>query len=64
MVGHVGRTNVELKIRAKVFKVVIIGKFCEGQRERKRQTDRQTDRQREGERERKKRECVSRKKRR
>ena len=25
LIGHVGRTNMELKIRAKIFKVVIVG---------------------------------------
>ena len=34
LVGHVGRTDVKFKIRAKILKVVIIGKFCEGKRER------------------------------
>ena len=34
LIGHVGRTNVELKIGAKILKVVIIGKFCEVQRKR------------------------------
>ena len=33
LVGHVGRADVKLEIRSKVFKVVVVGQLC-GQRER------------------------------
>lgn len=34
LVGHIGRTDVKLKVRSKVFEVVIIGKLWLGKRRR------------------------------
>ena len=32
LVGHVGRTDVQFEVRAKIFKVVIIGEVCNEKR--------------------------------